>query len=219
MAWDKTKPIDGAQVRTGDDEIRASKVDIQDALLAEHLFPINIGDPVALHSFGYGTTAERPAAGNAGRIYFNTDTGTIQYDDGAVVTPAWHDITSTRNIIPSGTVMAFIEAAAPAGWTQVITQDDQMLRVNSGSGTGEGGTWTIPADSSGAHTHSVSWLFNVSHSWRWWGMEDGDYNFYNNIAGHYDNHTHALDSQGAHIHTSNAVWRPAYLDTILCSKD
>lgn len=42
--------------------------------------------------------------------------------------------------IPSGTVMAFWQAAAPTGWTQVTTQNDKLLRVVSGTGGVSGGT-------------------------------------------------------------------------------
>lgn len=41
---------------------------------------------------------------------------------------------------PVGTVMPFFQAAAPTGWTQVVTQDNKALRVVSGTGGGTGGT-------------------------------------------------------------------------------
>jgi hypothetical protein len=43
-------------------------------------------------------------------------------------------------IIPAGTVMLFYQAAAPTGWTQVITQNNKALRVVSGTGAGTGGS-------------------------------------------------------------------------------
>ena len=42
--------------------------------------------------------------------------------------------------IPSGTVMAFFQAAAPTGWTQVTTHNNKALRVVSGAGGGSGGS-------------------------------------------------------------------------------
>ncbi len=47
---------------------------------------------------------------------------------------------STAETIPAGTVMPFYQAAAPAGWTQVMSQNDKALRVVSGTGGVAGGT-------------------------------------------------------------------------------
>jgi hypothetical protein len=82
--------------------------------------------------------------------------------------------TQINGIIPSGTVMSFFQAAAPTGWTQVVTQNNKALRVVSGTGGGTGGTVAFttafasqtPAGTVGnttlttsqipAHTHSTS---------------------------------------------------------------
>lgn len=42
--------------------------------------------------------------------------------------------------IGSGTTMAFFQAAAPTGWTQVTTHNDKALRIVSGVGGGSGGS-------------------------------------------------------------------------------
>lgn len=42
--------------------------------------------------------------------------------------------------MPAGTVTTFFQAAAPIGWTQLITHDNKALRVVSGVGGGVGGT-------------------------------------------------------------------------------
>jgi hypothetical protein len=47
---------------------------------------------------------------------------------------------SKYGIIPQNSVTLFYEAAAPTGWTKLITQNDKALRVVSGSGGGSGGT-------------------------------------------------------------------------------
>ena len=72
---------------------------------------------------------------------------------------------SSEDFIPDGSVMAFFQASAPTGWTQVTTQNDKVLRVVSGTGGGTGGTWAVNggvttsshgghAHTSAAHTHS-----------------------------------------------------------------
>ena len=64
-------------------------------------------------------------------------------------------ITGATGAIPSGTVMAFFQAAAPVGWTQVTVHDNAALRVVSTSGGGSGGTnnFTTAFDS---HVHATS---------------------------------------------------------------
>ncbi len=49
-------------------------------------------------------------------------------------------LSSKYGIVPQSSVMIFFQAAAPTGWTKLITQNDKALRVVSGSGGGSGGT-------------------------------------------------------------------------------
>ena len=69
----------------------------------------------------------------------------------------WTTIT-TEDFIPDGTVMAFFQASAPTGWTQVTTQNDKVLRVVSGTGGETGGDWAMSAgettSSHGGHVHA-----------------------------------------------------------------
>lgn len=41
---------------------------------------------------------------------------------------------------PSGTITLFVQASAPAGWTQVTSQNNKAIRVVNGSGGGSGGS-------------------------------------------------------------------------------
>ena len=69
----------------------------------------------------------------------------------------WTTVTS-EDFIPNGSVMAFFQASAPTGWTQVTTQNDKVLRVVSGTGGGTGGDWAMSAgettSSHGGHVHA-----------------------------------------------------------------
>lgn len=60
-----------------DNAIRDTRKSIKDTYDLEHSL-------TGEHSFFKGNTAARPPAGHLGRIYFNTQTGDIEYDDGAV---------------------------------------------------------------------------------------------------------------------------------------
>jgi microcystin-dependent protein len=57
--------------------------------------------------YGQGTTAARPAAGIAGRLYFSTDEAVLYYDDGTT----WRS-----PVTPPGTLRLYASAAAAAGW-------------------------------------------------------------------------------------------------------
>jgi hypothetical protein len=47
---------------------------------------------------------------------------------------------ASATLIPPGTIMAFFQAAAPIGWTQLTTHDNKAMRVVSGTGGGSGGS-------------------------------------------------------------------------------
>lgn len=61
-----------------------------------------------------------------------------------------------ENHIPSGTVWAFFQAAAPTGWVKQITHTDKVLRCVSGAGGGNGGTVSLSAGVPLAHSHTVN---------------------------------------------------------------
>lgn len=159
MVWDTSSPAGSDAIASGDDNIRELKTDLQSALRGddtegvEAIFP---GSDTSAPAFRYrglkGNTAARPASGQYG-LYSNTTLNTLQRDNGTT----WDDIAT---LIPSGTVMVFYQAAAPVGWTKIITQDDKALRVVSGgSGGSAGGTQSLSTPIALAHTHTV-----VSHT-------------------------------------------------------
>jgi hypothetical protein len=79
-----------------------------------------------------------PEAPTVGQLYPSSPAvGQPQYTwDGE----KWTTQGAAMDVIPSGTVMLFYQAAAPTGWTKLTTQNDKALRVVSGSGGVAGGT-------------------------------------------------------------------------------
>ncbi len=69
------------------------------------------------------------------------------------------------SILPVGTVMIFSQASPPTGWTQTA-DNDQVLRVVSGSGGGTGGSVSIDGGSitSGTAALSVAQLAAHAHA-------------------------------------------------------
>jgi hypothetical protein len=101
-----------------------------------------------------GSTAMSAALTLAGAPINPTDAADKAYvDSSKPVVPV---------IIPPGTVMAFWQASAPVGWTQVTTQNDKALRVVSGAGGVAGGSnpfSTVMAQTAvGGHTLAVGEL-------------------------------------------------------------
>lgn len=47
---------------------------------------------------------------------------------------------SKYGIIPQNSISVFYQAAAPTGWTQIVTHNNKALRVVSGTGGGSGGS-------------------------------------------------------------------------------
>lgn len=204
MAWDETDPAYNSKIKLGDDSIRTFKTDVRTAFTEEHDFPVNAASPIARHKFPYGATADRPSAtATSRRLYINTTTKTIDFESSS----AW---AACATLIPSGTVMAFFQAAAPLGWTQITTYSDHVMRIVSTAGGVAGGTNNFSTcfsgqttGSDGAHTHTIS--------------TDG-VNYQAGASGLTQVTSATTSSNGAHTHTV-PNFAPKYLDFILCSKD
>jgi len=135
---------------------------------------------------------------------------------------------------PATTAMSFYQAAAPTGWTQIITADvnNAMLRVVNTAGGGNGGSdnpilmtgTDVPAhphafttDAGGVHNHPM-----------YRGTEDGGGGtLWAAIISQGLNGKAAdvLDNSVSHTHTgttdnnSGDDWTPKYVDMIICTKD
>lgn len=190
-----------------------------------------------------GTTAQRPGSVSVGMFRFNQ---TIDNFEGYRGTGGWSLLGDAG--FPSGTRMAFAQAAAPSGWTQDTSDnaDNRMLRVVKTAGNGVAGTHSpILNNVVPSHTHGFT-TGNVS----------ADHTHYINDPGH--SHTYALGQPaigpGAsigntlygntgpitasttgvwsagisanHTHSggtdngsSQTNWAPRYIDLIICSKN
>lgn len=240
MAFDPNTPLGSDPLSLGDDQLRALKTDIQTALRAaatdgtESKFPgADTANPVFRYRGLKGTTGARPVFGEYG-LYMNTTKNTIQRDSGT----AWEDVAT---LIPTGTVMVFYQAAAPTGWTQVVTQNDKALRVVSSAGGGTGGTLAISTGLTHHHTtvnHTLTISEMPSHE-----HSNGTYNallrahqtaiadtptgFDSNDSGGQEPdiaHFGVMSSSGGgngHNHGDTQDTSPvmAYIDVIICSKD
>lgn len=122
------------------------------------------------------------------------------------------------DIIPKNTKMLFVNNAAPAGWTFDNTYADRVIRcaATAGAGTGTGGTWTI-SGLSGLYSGGASCPFSLYAQ----VLQTSS------IAGPAS--VPFAGPQNATVYGSITVpsfavsvshtpgWRPAYVDTIVCT--
>lgn len=114
MTWDITTPADTDAIRLGAGVIRTLKTDLQTALQAEGVFPgPNVATPIFRYAPPRGNTASRPAstAATLGRLYLNTDTGTVQRDRGDGTN--WDDVAT---LTQAGDLKYSLLTADHAGW-------------------------------------------------------------------------------------------------------
>ena len=146
----------------------------------------------------------------------------------------WDDV---KAVIPSGSVMPFFQAAAPAGWTQITTYNDCALRVVSGTGGGSTGTVGLSAFiAAGALSHVLTVAEMPAHNHT--ATDSGHSHTYHSSLIFYgsgglgatsnsgsgsttDNGTANITvanngGGGGHVHALSAL---QYLDFIICSKN
>lgn len=217
MAWDISTPNGTETLANGGARIRELKTDLQTALRGnavdgtEAKFPgSDTSNPIYRYRGLRGVTGDRPTAGQYG-LYANTTLNSLQRDNGT----SWENVAT---LIPAGTVALFFQAAPPTGWTQIVTQNDKMLRIVSGAGGGTGGStaftscWAATVTGSGGnHTPTINSFGTVSLFGELGGGGSGS-------AG--DDHTHDVVFNEVPTHThSVTAYAPKYVDLILASKD
>ena len=225
MSWDKNKPAGSDLVPDVDDEIRTNNDALETALNLEHDFSTG-GGQTGKHKFPVGTTANRPAASIAGRIYLNTETNSIERDTGSDwVTAAEVNVSE----FPSGTQMVFYQDTAPTGWTIQDTLDDKLLMVTKGSAAGgrtggtSSGSWTITGGSVTVAGHTLTIAEIPSHTHTYYGYVGGTGGEYKGTGNGATRNTGATGGGHAHSHgatfSHNGSWRPAAYNVIIAKKD
>lgn len=146
--------------------------------------------------------------------------GVSTYINSTVATPSF----------PSGTIMLFVQTAAPTGWTKVTTYNDAALRVVNGTaGSGGSANFSTIFGAGGvasnaialttaqmpSHSHSLSPNNNINYSRA--AFDPGGLAFQTNDVG---GPTLSIGNTGGsdtHYHTTTMQLK--YVDTIIASKD
>ena len=152
------------------------------------------------------------------------------------------EITVPAALLPGGTVMLFVQTAAPTGWTKSTAHDDKALRLVSGT-VGTGGsaafttafgtptvsgsvslsgsvgstTLTVAQLASHAHTFNTGTTFNYNN---FGGSKTRDFssNLTTGSAGSNASHTHSFSGSSS-LSSATAAISVAYVDAIIAVKD
>jgi hypothetical protein len=200
------------------------------------------------NSMQFGTDAtERIRIGSAGQLGIggaNYGTaGQVLTSNGAAAAPSWQ---TAAGPIPSGSVMLFVQTAAPTGWTKSTAHNNKALRVVSGTASSGGSVAFTTAFASQAvsgsvstsvsgsvsgttlstgempsHAHSIS---NMATA----GVPNGSFNtawvaagtYGTNAEGGSGSHAHGWSGSGSSSFSGTAInLAVQYVDVIVATKD
>lgn len=163
------------------------------------------------------TTYTMPSAdGSSGQVLSTNGTGTLSW--------------ASASAFPAGTVMLFVQTAAPTGWTKSVTHDNKALRVVSGTASSGGsvafttafasqavsgtvGSTTLATSQIPSHTHSYTRVNNA------FGAGFGCANAYTDTT---SATTGAAGGGGSHNHSFSGTainLAVQYVDAIIATKN
>ena len=148
--------------------------------------------------------------------------------------------TAAVTAFPSGTVMLFVQSAAPTGWTKSTAHNDKALRVVSGSVSSGGSvafstamanrgvtiySTTLSVAQMPSHDHPFTRLFGTGSDFGVWSTNSGyNYGFTSSTAfdqnqGYKNEVAAAQGGGGSHNHSGALDMAVQYVDVILATKN
>lgn len=143
---------------------------------------------------------------DSGRIAFDANDENVYYG----AQNDWMKINDITDLLNIGQRIIFCKSL-PTGFTLVSLDDETILVTNSLSEIGtESGSWTLSGvDTSSTHNHFSTLGMGYPSVV---GMR-GTSEIYTYAGDRY--HRHTMSSEGAHTHTFDSNWRPAWMKYIL----
>ena len=228
MPWDfdPTNPADTSAINAFPANERGHRSAVQGAFIAEH------DEGTGWHTFQNGdVVAEGAVVGPLdGQIFIRTDAALPGIDRYDGVGASWE---AAATLIPAGTVAAFVQDAAPDGWTFTGTLGDRLLKFTNTVGLGgdQAGDWdftnvVLSGDTADytlleadipSHTHNVK-VYQTAGPGVNAASASGAFAF--------DDVSQATGGDGPHKHAAGtlvldntAAWRPSHVNVINCTKD
>lgn len=123
----------------------------------------------------------------------------------------------------AGVFCVFTSASAPQYWTLNAAQNDRVLRISNTAGGGLGGSWTISGLTVDGHVLTIAEMPAHVHSGIPAASSSPQFQSGSNPIPNFSGQqsTDSTGGDGSHTHglTADGIWRPAYEDVIVCSKD
>ena len=135
-------------------------------------------------------------------------------------------VTAATTAFPSGTVMLFVQSAAPTGWTKSTAHNDKALRVVSGSVSSGGSvafsTAFAAGLSAGATTLSIAQIPSHNHP-----ISVNGYTNLGDVISHGSSeisypatrYTQNTGGGGSHNHSGSLNMAVQYVDVIICTRN
>jgi len=121
---------------------------------------------------------------------------------------AGNELNSRRQLFPTSTVWSYFQAAAPTGWTKIITQDNKALPSHIHSNGGEVSLTINPQNPDGSYTGGD---VRAGSGWSRNSPATGS-------GGSDQTHTHPFTGSGP-IGSLGLSVGVQYIDIIMCSFD
>ena len=223
-ALDSSWPLGGDTINKGDDHIRVVKA------VLKAIFP-------GAGAAGFATAILATEA-ELNYIQGLTSNAQTQLTANAAAIAALDAALTGTLSAPATTAMLFLQAAAPAGWTIVATEENRMLRLCDGTTTTGGATGGTdsPIDNTHDHTTPAHTLVEGEIPTHDHGL-DGAGKYISSDGGETSWQILTFDGAGtqlyrstdtdeyggggshAHGNTGSDAWSPKYINGIHCTKD
>ncbi|MGI9297769.1 MAG: hypothetical protein ACR2QC_07715 [Gammaproteobacteria bacterium] len=241
---DPTNPLANAIVSQYPANERASRQATQDKVDVDH-FGTDVPDSGRHKKVTCKVQGSDPAAvADTYQMYGKDVSAVVEIfgrAEGGTVFP-WTNAGAILGIV-SGTKMVFVQAAAPAGWTQDTSQNDRVLRVvDDGTGGAVAGSWTLSGVTVDnhvltqaqmpSHRHHVfsaedagagNTLVNASNATMAEKSAGGDlqYRMQRATVEATIGRTDETGSDNSHNHglSTDSSWRPAYQNVLVATRD
>src|SRR5215469_2442471 len=194
-------PADTENINLGANRIRDLKVNVRERANVDHSWG-DVADNGQHNKVSFNVSSADPAtSGQTSFLYTKTVSGISElfWEDSAGHVD---QLTAAGAInfqsFPSGTVLSFLQASPPTGWSVNASFNDQIIRLVSGAGGGTtGGSWTISGTSVATTLGSLAAASSSP------GTVSGTVASHTLVVGEIPSHTHNVTVNATNVNSAN----------------